>query len=231
MSLLISFIFSEHWLLVLAITIECDYQQVEHFKDTGIEKTIYSCEAKILHFGLDESKVTQVAEGHIETFANQDVKLINIDNQPYNKIPQGIEKFFPNLQGISVKDCKVENITKADLEPFPNLKYLTMNANFLEVLERHLFNSTLDLVLIDFSWNRLRHVGLNILNSLDKLKVAFFNSNDCIDEDYAHGKKKELKKLKEDLAMLCKPTTWMIRRERLRALSEDSSQSSSLVPS
>jgi hypothetical protein len=231
MNLLILFISSELWLLVLAITIECEYKQVEHFKDTGIEKTIYTCEANILQFGLDESKVTQVSEGHIETFANQDVKMISIDNQPYNKIPQGIEKFFPNLQGISVKDCKVENITKADLEPFPNLKYLIVSANFLEVLESHLFNSTLDLVLIDFSWNRLRHVGLDILNNLDKLKAAFFNSNDCIDEDYTHGKRKELEKLKEDLATLCKPTTWMIRRERLRALSDDSAQNSSLVPS
>lgn len=179
-----------------------------------VARSVYTCTAKILKHGLNNDHLTEVSQDHKKSFRNKNVQLLNIENQPYDKIPLDIIKFFPNLLGLFVKDCKMRNVTKMDLKPFSKLKYLSLYGNFLEVIENDLFDYTPDLVFINFTWNRLKHIGSNILDTLNHLQMALFNGNICISQDVVHGSKEELKKLKQNLAFHCKPTDWMIEREQ-----------------
>jgi hypothetical protein len=212
-------LFSSLFLQSQAVIFECHYLQRdwihEYIKKIEIARTVYTCNAKILTYGVNDEKLTEVSQNHLKSFKNIDVKLVNIDNQLYDKVPQNMDDFFPNLHGFFMQDCKLENITKTDLKPFAKLKYLSLYGNLLEVIENDLFEHTPDLVFINFTWNRLKHVGSNILDTLSKLKTASFYSNICISRDVLDDKT-EMKELKHELLKKCKPTHWMIEREQER---------------
>lgn len=126
--------------------------------------------------------VDKIDGKHIKGNSNAKVKKIYIVDSPLMEfMPKGIEEFFENLDGISIKNCGLKVITQANLEPFPKLKYLWLDNNKLEVLASGLFRFNPRLHLVSFKQNQLTTIADNIFDPLTDLENADFTGNPCID--------------------------------------------------
>lgn len=113
--------------------------------------------------------------------SHSQLETLNIRRQIVHYFPKGLEKFFPNLKNISLKNSELKAITQNDLKPFTELKKLHLRFNEIEKLDGDLFKFNLKLEVIDFTGNKITTVGVNLLQPLTNLHKAFFRSNDCID--------------------------------------------------
>lgn len=119
-------------------------------------------------------------------------------------LPRGIEKFFPQVQGISISNSKLKSITKHDLEAFKDLKEFFLQQTELEALEKDVFEFNGELRGVSIKNNsKLRLVGEDILDSLSKLEVVNFQFNQCIDEIAADQIK--IAELQNHLIEKCSP--------------------------
>lgn len=177
---------------------------------------IYSCDAKILQYGRDNDSLTEVLSHHLKGVSNNNVKLVNIEKQTYDRIPKRIINFFPNLVGLMMQDTELRNISSYDLKPFPKLQYLSLVANELEYLENDLFIHTPNIVYINLAWNYLQNIGTDIFEPLKSLKTLSLFRNPCSDTEVWKGTAAEVAAAKNEIAVNCKPTMWMIRLEEER---------------
>ncbi|KAL7012114.1 hypothetical protein ACKWTF_014641 [Chironomus riparius] len=99
-----------------------------------------------------------------------------------------------NIKAIKVDDCKLKEITQADLKPFPKLVEISISSNALEVLEEGLFEFNPDLEYIYFYTNKIIHIEPNIFEHLSKLRYLYLGSNYCISKS-AKNSKSLVKKL------------------------------------
>lgn len=181
-----------------------------------IVRSIYSCDAKILQYGRNNESLTEIISDHIKSATNNDVKLINIEKQTYNQIPDGIINFFPNLEGFMMQDSNLKNISSADLRPYRRLKYLSLVGNDIQFLENDLFIHTPRIVYINLAWNLLKNIGTDIFESLTFLKSISFFRNPCSTAEVWEGTEDEFKAFRSDIAKRCKPAHWMVEREEER---------------
>lgn len=209
------------WLQIDALIIDCHFvykDWIHTNKDTKeVASLLYGCNAKILMYGINNDTVTEVIESHMKGSTNKNVKLLNIDRQPYNKIPKGITKFFQNLVGLFVQDSKLQSVSNKDLRPFPKLQYLSLYGNLIESIENDLFKFTPNIVYVNFGWNLLMHVGTGILKPLKKLSTVSFYRNTCISSEVWKGTAKTIESLSKELKRKCKPTSRMQDREEQRS--------------
>lgn len=70
----------------------------------------------------------------------------------------------------------MREITKDDLKPFPNLKYLYLDHNNIKVLEPNLFIHNPNLEIIWFRPNPIEHIDPNVFKSLSNLKRLLLGS-------------------------------------------------------
>lgn len=160
------------------VFIDCNY---EFFKLKTLSET-YACEPKVLKTG-DTRNVIGVTNNHKPNRGNDDVNYFRMSDQPIGFIPSGIETYFQNLVGLRFHGCEIKEISKEDLQPFPELKLLSLSSNLLTLLKSDLFAYTPDLKWIFLESNFIVHVGPALLNSLKYLEIANFSSNICIDEN------------------------------------------------
>lgn len=90
-------------LMILATTlncleINCNFQIVE-WENMGL---VYTCSVMNLTVTTPNENVTAIIGVHTTGESNNDVKKLNINRQTCEFLPQGFEKFFPNLEGIRV---------------------------------------------------------------------------------------------------------------------------------
>lgn len=139
------------------------------------------CSVKNLVITKPSQIVTLINGEASNEFQNQDAKMLNIQSQIVNFMPEELENFFPDLEGIRIAHSNLKSVEKSDIKAFKNLKHLYLNDNDLESLDGNLFESNLHLRVIDFTNNKLKVLGENILLPLKHLEVAHFQNNVCID--------------------------------------------------
>src|SRR5690349_21755102 len=169
-----------------------------------IVRSIYSCDAKILQYGQEIEKVTEVLSSHMKGQSNLSVKLLNIEKQSYGKIPKGITDFFPNLEGLLVQDCELRNISRSDLKTFPKIKYLTLMGNQIDHLDNDLFSSTPNLVFINLAWNLIKSIGADVFTSLRYLQSVSLYRNPCTSAEVWKGTADQLKTFRNEVLLKCK---------------------------
>jgi hypothetical protein len=147
------------------------------------------------------------------------VKFLEIDFQTTFYLPRGWENKFDNLEGIEVHDSKLKFISKDDISPFPNLKELKLWKNDLERLDSDLFETNPEIRFIDFTQNKLKIVGRNILSPLRNLLSAKFEYNFCISMN--SGFEQDIQKFKLELEEMCTETISNRRIIALEAEVED----------
>lgn len=96
-----------------------------------------------------------------------------------SSIPQNINKFFTNILVIRWGSSNLGTITAEDLKPFENLKELFLYFNKIVAIDGDLFRYNRKLQWIDFSGNKIEHVGKDLFTGLKDLKVVYFESNPC----------------------------------------------------
>lgn len=140
-------------------------------------------------------------------FFHKDVKLVNIDEQEFNRIPKNVEKFFPNIEALFVQNSMLEKVSKDDFKRYSKLKYLSLFGNMLSSVEGDLFDYTPNLVYINLSWNSLKHIGVNIFKNLPYLKSVAIYRNDCISTEIWNASKQQIEHFEEELLRRCPPNT------------------------
>lgn len=162
--------------LTHGVTIQCDFQNAVW----SIVGTQYTCSyATLITYG-NITHVFGVAGDHEGGETNEDVKALYISSYQLNRIPKGIEEFFPNLIIFGWTLGDLTTLTADDLKPFPELQLFYAQGNKLVSLDGDLFKYTPKLILISFGSNLLEHVGLGLLDGLNKLTLAYFSGNPCI---------------------------------------------------
>lgn len=196
-----------------SIYIQCDYQD--------FDSKPYTCEAKLLIFG-NGTNILGVTQNHLNGLTNNDVLYLRSNDAVLEALPTRIEGFFPNLTLLRFDNAGIKRITKFNFRPFSELWFLSLKNNQLESLESDLFEYTPKLERIFLSSNNVVHIGLNILNSLKYLEVAYFESNICINSFAANAT--QIKRLKLELTAKCPPTIEMIKAEILLNITATNSQ-------
>lgn len=112
-----------------------------------------------------------------------------VENQQVNYFPRGIEKFLPNLKGISVDNSKLQSIRQSDLKPFKNLTVLSLPQNEIEILVDGLlaFNPELRIFYL-YDNLKLKAVGENVIPIDKQLMEVYLSRCSCID---GHASKPE----------------------------------------
>lgn len=193
--------------LTVGWTIDCHYstESIYFFYENK-----YTCDATLSDDGsLD---ITAVNGVHDSGKTLNDVLYFKFGGGIFkiHKWPGNFATYFPNLQGIKWLFTEMQTITKADLQPFPNLVYLDLHGNFIRRLDGDLFKYNPLLVYLDFKGNHIDYVGKGIFNGLNQLKSVSFYTNVCIGSpghtiDTIDGRTYTLAEFTEDLEHLCGP--------------------------
>lgn len=120
-----------------------------------------------------------------------------------NSLVKDIERFFPNLVGLSLRNKNLNKISAEGLKQFPNLLLFKTYRNPLVSLDGDLFKYTTKLRSIWIHSSQLQHVGQNFLTDLDDLSFAYFRNNPCI--DISASTNETIEALKRELLISCPP--------------------------
>lgn len=161
-----------------SVNITCEYS-LEEFKFIGEIKICTS--ASIIDINSKNTEVSFLNDTE-PFFTNSEVEGVKFEVHQMKFFPQSITKTFPNLIVIYINDGTLSEIHQADLQPFPQLRYLDLFENYLEVIEADLFKFNKNLKLIWLSNNRIRLVDPNVFNHLTKLNFLYMMDNDCIQQ-------------------------------------------------
>ena len=93
------------------------------------------CETQNLNITSTNETITSV-NGRTES---TNMQAIVIPSQLVHYLPKGIDKFFPNLKGLSVFNSNLKSVMQDDFKPFTQLKFVGFLRNDLETLDNDLF--------------------------------------------------------------------------------------------
>lgn len=159
------------------------------------------CSVSSLQVTSPNQNVITVNGQNESFYRTRSVKKLSIGDKNINFMPNGIEKFFPDLESIRICNSNLKSIDQADLKPFGKLRNLDVERNDLVFLDSELFEFNPEIETLDFYNNKLRYVGENIFKSLSKLNIADFNNNPC--SSYRMNSKIQLAVLISELNSNC----------------------------
>lgn len=185
--------------LTIGVSFDCIFYE-SLWKNFG---SPYACLATLTSSG-GNFFLTQVNGDHLEQNENADVEVLGVvDSTLLRQIPRDIDKFFNNLIIMHWETKSLEFINANDLKPFPNLKVFAVFESKLVTIDGDLFQHTPHIQLIFFTYNRIEHVGHDLLTGLDKLSEVYFESNPCISA--SAQTKESIDELNAQLPLSCPP--------------------------
>jgi len=114
--------------------------------------------------------------------SNDDVMSITADRKNIQYFPNGMEKFFKNINAITILYCRLKKLTQEDLMLFMELLILNLMGNDIEVLEEDVFAFNNNLSQIYLNDNKLIKIDENAFKNLDTLTHLNLKNNLCIDK-------------------------------------------------
>lgn len=173
--------------LASSVTIDCGFKNFTTIADsnrTYSTSDVYSCEVRALETSEHENYVTDVEGDHLVDMTNENVTHLLIADQKVEFFPGGLDKFFPNLETVTIKRSAVKYIFKADLVGLSKLRFLALGDNKIELLGPGLFEGNPLLEEIHFENNEISKISEDLLDPLGAFpKVIHFYNNTCIKED------------------------------------------------
>jgi hypothetical protein len=97
------------------------------------------------------------------------------------EIPNNLLNIFPNLIALEFINCPITTLSGFELENYPNLEVFELSFTDLERIPGNFFNITNSISHINFSDNKIKFTGTNLLNHLNNLRRLYFERNICID--------------------------------------------------
>jgi Leucine-rich repeat (LRR) protein len=95
-------------------------------------------------------------------------------------------------------------VEKKDLQQFPELIYVDLSRNELELLLGDLFEANPKIHTFDFGYNQISHIGHSLVTNLKRLRTAYLKRNRCIDKRYEQS---DVASLTVDLIANCPEPT------------------------
>ncbi|KAL7012876.1 hypothetical protein ACKWTF_015091 [Chironomus riparius] len=159
------------------LTVTCDYKQ----DDFIILMNKYKCEVKkdFKITSKNSTLITKTIGFHKSRKSNDNVAVFSIKKYTVNYFPTGLQKFFNNLEGIVINFCSLKEVNQDNLKTFPNLTYLDLNDNDIEVIEAETFKNNQKLKLIWLKRNKIYHIDLKAFNGLTELTNLIMVENNC----------------------------------------------------
>lgn len=177
--------------LIIGTTIAVDYKCNYNNRYIGFAgETFYDC--KIIKGSIsDESQqeVEEIAGRHGWGYSDSDVESLSIKKKKHALMPTGVENYFDNLKCLDVYDVGLRKVYQEDLEPYPELKYLSLANNKLTVLEKYLFQKNPELEIILLHGNQIKFVNA-AFQDLDNLHSLNFNDNECHSGEVKNSEKR-----------------------------------------
>jgi hypothetical protein len=182
-----------------AFDIKCNFHSFDDFFISGLV-------CKATNVKITSRQTITSVNGH-NNFDGSNCTTINIWNQVVHFIPEGLGKFFPNPERLAIKGSNLKRVEKKDLQQFPKLRFLDLNANKIEFLPGDLFEKNPEIRRFSVSYNQISHVGHNLLTPLKNLEIVYLKENKCIDDEFESD---ELEIASDLIARCPQPTKEMI---------------------
>jgi Leucine rich repeat len=157
-------------------------------------------ECQVMNFTITSNNET-ISSINGQNHSMPNIKTLSFDAQIVNFLPKGIDKLFPELEGLEIRNSSLKSISKNELQGFRKLKVLHLPYNQLESLNSDLFSNNQELLWIGLRNNKLEVIGEHLLTPLKQLKAADFEKNVCIDKSTAFPK--EMADLKAEIKKKC----------------------------
>ncbi|XP_070492323.1 uncharacterized protein [Chironomus tepperi] len=144
---------------------------------------IYRCQVKNdpqIYSPITDHKI-DITGTHMDSKVNKNVIGFHVASKIVQFFPRGIDQFLPNLKMIEIYDCKLKQIRKTDLSPFPHLVRLQLDNNDIDMLEDDLFIYSINLAFVSLDNNKIFFIYGNIFDNLIKLVHLSLKANNCVD--------------------------------------------------
>ncbi|KAG5683947.1 hypothetical protein PVAND_013203 [Polypedilum vanderplanki] len=143
-------------------------------------KSLYTCTAYNLHATHEDQTVSKVNGIHQNGKSFSDVKIFYAKFQNCEYFPRGLDKFFPNLEGIFIQKSNIQHLLPGDLDGLNKLKTFDVEQNPIHELTVDFFKGKETIETVSFRNCHLRKVENGALDMLKNLKKADFFYNKCI---------------------------------------------------
>jgi hypothetical protein len=120
---------------------------------------------------------------HLENRKNSDVTYLNISDSEMHYLPQNLSSTFSNLTDLNIDGAQLKEMSGNDLKGLTSLTLLTITNCDLQSLPSDLFVYARKLNWIDFSNNKIKHIGKHLLAplNLDNISIIDLTGNSTID--------------------------------------------------
>lgn len=151
---------------IQAIDFKCDYVTSYWY----VVDTIKNCYGRQIDIRVPQTEIESINGNN----ATQDSRVLGfwIENEIAHYLPRNIEKFFPALIAFGVSNTGLKQLSKFDLQPFPQLLRLVFFRTQLEYLEADVFMYSGKVQSITLTDNNLFIIGHDIFESLPHLTYA-----------------------------------------------------------
>lgn len=198
-------------LVALFISLTQQFELNCKFEGVGwddVIDTAFTCNVQNLNLTQPKILITKLSGELPVGKSNGNVNTILIFEQICEFLPVGIENFFKGIEGIAIQKSSLKRITKSDLQPFKDLRSLSLFENKLTSLESNLFMFNPKLKIISLFSNQLVHIHPNMFNGLNDLKRIYMTANPCINDNAENHEK--IEQLKSKLKDACRATDEML---------------------
>lgn len=186
------------------IILDCDYL----IRTWALLGNIYTCNAKVVQIN-EMRNVVGVSQNHLAGKTDHDVLGLAIEVQPIDFMPEDINLFFQNLDGMYIRSCPIKSINRKDLEPFTKLKRFSIRNGQLLTINGDILHNLPELQLIEFDSNQITNVGPGIIERNPKLHTFDFRNNLCIDNSAWNATATTI--IAKQLAFKCPPSVEMAK--------------------
>lgn len=169
-----------------AIFITCDF----NYNNWITNGNFYNCDVKSIDFSDNQTHITGFNGSHLNSNSCLDVKIINFgypnatscSSLNLTVFPKGFINFFPNIIGFIFWECAINSLNGDELNEYSNIRYYIHHNSNLTRIPGEFFASNPGMKYVFFSYNKLMHVGENLLDNLQNLETVWFLGNTCVNK-------------------------------------------------
>ncbi|KAL7011672.1 hypothetical protein ACKWTF_014386 [Chironomus riparius] len=148
------------------------------FSSSKLDSEVYICE--IDSQKLLNSSLLEIIGEHQADKTNEDVQCVYIINCSIQELPKALLAHFSNIKVVKIENSKLTKLEK--LENCENLEEFSSINNNVEFLPGNLFENCKNIQKVSFPENKLKIIQPNILDGLEKINFVDFRGNinyDC----------------------------------------------------
>lgn len=164
MSFIIVLLFGYH--AVSAINFKCEFVT----SSWNVLGDVKNCYGKQVDIRAPQTEIESINDN--DSSVDSSVKGFWVENEVMHYLPKNIEKFFTSLIAFGVSKCGLKELTKFDMQPFPELIRVTLEGNQLVSLEADVFKYNTKIKSITLTDDHLFIIGPDIFEPLSQLTYA-----------------------------------------------------------